>query len=192
MALGRVNFIIGTNIKSKQFTRCATCVRICGEINKLLLLDHWSLNALLIWEENQRCFGNGVCVCMHAHSRENEEKCAETEKTAQQSSVPSPQKGEIKSKIISRCQQPPGGEMGTEQLKSEVREKVHLQKSHFLEKKKETKCTETVPRKMHEANAQNPGNRRAQCIFHIKNRKIDIYCPCKVLDEKIGSIERGG
>lgn len=63
MALGRVNFIRGTNIKSKQFTRGATCVRICGEINKLLLLDHWSLNALLIWEENQRCFGNGVCVC---------------------------------------------------------------------------------------------------------------------------------
>lgn len=68
MALGRVNFIIGTNIKSKQFTRCATCVRICGEINKLLLLDHWSLNALLIWKENQRCFGNGVCV--HACSQQ--------------------------------------------------------------------------------------------------------------------------
>lgn len=142
MALGRVNFIIGTNIKSKQFTRCATCVRICGEINKLLLLDHWSLNALLIWEENQRCFGNGVCVCMHAHSRENEEKCGETEETAQQSRVPSPQKGEIKSRIISRCQQPPGGEMGTEQLKGEVREKVHLhlQKPLFWENK-ETKCT---------------------------------------------------
>lgn len=138
MALGRVNFIIGTNIKSKQFTRCATCVRICGEINKLLLLDHWSLNALLIWEENQRGFGNGVCVCMHAHSRENEEKCGETEKIAQQSSIPSPQKGEIKSRIISRCQLPPGWEMGSEPLKGEVREKVHLhlQKPFFFGKTK--------------------------------------------------------
>lgn len=139
MALGKVNFIIGTNIKSKQFTRCATCVRICGGINKLLLLDHWSLNALLIWEENQRCFGNGVCVCMHAQSWENEEKCGETEKIAQQSSIPSPQKSEIKSRIAFRCQQPPGGEMSTEQLKGEVREKVHvhLQKPLFGKTKKQ-------------------------------------------------------
>lgn len=39
--------------------------------------------------------------------------------------------------------------------------------------------TATVPRTMHEANAQNPGNRRAQNILHIWNRKINIYCPCK-------------
>lgn len=172
MALGRVNFIIGTNIKSKQFTRCATCVRICGEINKLLLLDHWSLNALLIWEENQRCFGNGVCVCMHAHSRENEEKCGETEKIAQQSSIPSPQKGEIKSRIISRCQQPPGGETGAEQLKGEVRGKVqlHLQKPLFWENK-ETKwaaqhlcpeqCTEQMPR------TQETEESNIFCVYEI-------------------------
>lgn len=65
MALGRANFIIGTNIKSKQFTSSATCVRICGEINKLLFLDHWSLNALLIWEKIKGALETVcVCVCM--------------------------------------------------------------------------------------------------------------------------------
>jgi len=73
MAVGRANYIKGTTIKSKQFTSSATCVRIHREINKLLFLDHWSLNALLIWGKNQRCFGNGVCMCMRAHTRENKE-----------------------------------------------------------------------------------------------------------------------
>lgn len=111
-----------------------------------------------------------VCVCMHAHSRENEEKCGEMEKIAQQSSISSPQKGEIKSRLISRCQHPPGGGMGTEQLKGEVREKVHLhlQKPLFLGKqRKKTHSTATVPRTMHEANAQNAGSRRVQYILHI-------------------------
>lgn len=74
---------------------------------------------------------------MHAHRRENEEKCGETEEIAQQSSSPSPQKGEIKSGIISRCQQPPGGEMGTEQLKGEVGERyVFIFRSLFFGKTK--------------------------------------------------------
>lgn len=116
MALGRVNFIIGTNIKSKQFTSSATCVRICGEINKLLFLDHWSLNALLIWEKkNQRCFGN--CVCMHAHTRENEERCRDKEKLAEQSGISPLQKAELKLGLISRCQLAQGGEMPMEQCK---------------------------------------------------------------------------
>lgn len=143
MALGRVNFIIGTKIKSKQFTRSATCVRIWREINKLIFLDHWSLNALLIWEKNQRCFGNCVCMCMHAHTRENEEKCREKQKLAEeQSSISSPQKAEIKTRIISRCQLPQGREMPIEQYKCKVRRKVrlHFEKSHFWENK-QTKRT---------------------------------------------------
>lgn len=129
MALGRVNFVIGTNIKSKQFTRSATCVRICGEINKLLFLDHWSLNALLIWEKNQRSFGNFVCMCMHAHTRENEEKCRDKQKLAEeQSSISSPQKAEIKLRIISRHQLLQGRKMPIEQCKYKVRRKANF---HF-------------------------------------------------------------
>lgn len=64
--MGGVNFLIGTSIKSKQFTRsAATCVRICGEINKLLFLDQWSLNALLIWEKIKGALEIvSVCACM--------------------------------------------------------------------------------------------------------------------------------
>lgn len=105
MAVGRANFIKGTNIKSKQFTRTATCVRICREINKLFFLDHWSLNALLIWEKNQRCFGNCVCMCMHAHTRENEEKVRDKQKLAEdQASISSAQKAQLKLRITPRCQ----------------------------------------------------------------------------------------
>lgn len=129
MALGRVNFVIGTNIKSKPFTRSATCVRICGEINKLLFLDHWSLNALLIWEKNQRSFGNCVCMCMHAHTRENEEKCRDKQKLAEeQSSISSPQKAEIKLRIISSHQLLQGRKMPIEQCKYKVRRKANF---HF-------------------------------------------------------------
>lgn len=125
MALGRVNFIKGTNIKSKQFKRSATCVGICGEINKLLFLDHCSLNALLIWGKKKiKGALEIVCMCMHAHTRENEEKCRDKQKLAM--GIFPPQTSEIKLRIISRCQLPQGREMPMEQCKYKVRRKVRL------------------------------------------------------------------
>lgn len=73
MAVGRANFIKGTNIKSKQFTRTATCVRICREINKLFFLDHWSLNALLIWEKKSKVLWK-LCVYVHACSHQRKRR----------------------------------------------------------------------------------------------------------------------
>lgn len=112
MALGRVSFIKGTNIKSKQFTRSATCVGICGEINKLLFLDHCSLNALLIWGKKSKVLWKLCVLCMRAHTRENEEKHRDKQKLAkQQAGIFPPQKSQIKLRSLSRCQLPQGREI---------------------------------------------------------------------------------
>lgn len=54
-------------------------------------------------------------MCMHAHTRENEERCRDKEKLAEQSGTSSPQKGEVNLRLTSRCQLAQGGEMPMEQ-----------------------------------------------------------------------------
>lgn len=54
---------------------------------------------------------------MHAHTRENEERCRDKEKLAEQSGISPLQKAELKLGLISRCQLAQGGEMPMEERK---------------------------------------------------------------------------